>query len=73
MERVLGAVTKEHSEQEAFRVILNKLNEEGYTAVEFIDLKGTLIGHSPTSKDNVKVVLGNSFVNSQRRSPEKRT
>ena len=56
MERVLGAVTKEHSEQEAFRVILNKLNEEGYTAVEFIDLKGTLIGHSPTSKDSVKVV-----------------
>lgn len=56
MERVLNAVTKEHSEQEAFRVILNKLNEEGYTAVEFIDLKGNLIGHSPTSKDHVKVI-----------------
>ena len=56
MERVLGAVTKEHSEQEAFRIILHKLNEEGYTAVEFIDSKGNLIGHAPTSKDNVKVV-----------------
>lgn len=56
MERVLGAVTKEHSEQEAFRIILHKLNEEGYTAVEFVDSKGNLIGHAPTSKDNVKVV-----------------
>lgn len=56
MERVLGAVTKEHSEQEAFRIILHKLNEEGYTAVEFVDSRGNLIGHAPTSKDNVKVV-----------------
>lgn len=56
MERILGVVTKEHSEQEAFRVILYKLNEEGYTAVEFVDKNGGILGYSPTSKDHIKVL-----------------
>ena len=56
MERVLGAVQKEHSEQEALRVVLFKLKEEGYTAIELIDKNGNLIGHVPTSKDHIKVI-----------------
>jgi hypothetical protein len=56
MERVLGAIQKEHSEQEALRVVLFKLKEEGYTAIELIDKNGNLIGHVPTSKDHIKVI-----------------
>jgi len=56
MERVLGSVVKEHSESEAIRVILHKLNEEGYTAIELVDQRGNLIGDMPTSLDHVELL-----------------
>jgi hypothetical protein len=56
MERVLGSVVKEHSESQAMLVILNKLNEEGYTAIEIIDQNGNLIGDMPTSLEHVTIL-----------------
>lgn len=55
LNKITSVIEATHSPQEAIRLVLKALDLEGYTAIEFVDLTGNLIGHMPTSDKHVKV------------------
>ena len=55
LNKITSVIEATHSPQEAIRLVLKALDLEGYTAIEFVDLTGNLIGHMPTSNKHVKV------------------
>lgn len=55
LNKITSVIEATHSPEEAIRLVLKALDLEGYTAIEFVDLTGNLIGHMPTSDKHVKV------------------